>query len=685
MSLLQLQDQLKEVVRTAALELFGVELDQVGAETPPRPELGDLAFPVSFELAKLIKQGTGARVPPRTIAEQLKAKLEASAEVARVEVAGAGYVNIFFDRAKLLSLFAGKQSAATEVTSSVPDRPKKMVEHTSINPNKAAHIGHVRNAVLGDTFVRVLKAAGERVEVQNYIDNTGVQVADVVVGFTELEKMTLEQIKALDSSLPANVPFDYYCWDLYTRVGVFYREGADKETNSARLELRSDVLHAIEAGNNPTAELADYVATRNVERILDTMERLDIRYDLLARESDILHLHFWDRAFELMKSAGVIRFESQGKHAGCWVMPFESHTGTDEHESDKIIVRSNGTVTYTGKDIAYQLWKLGQLGLDFNYKPFRSYPDGQVAWVTTTESNAEILPELPRPNFGGGVKVYNVIDSRQAYPQEIVARGVVALVPEIGADASVHFGYEMVALSPAACEELGIELSEEDRARPYIEMSGRKGLGVKADDLIDRLEKDALKEVEARHPELSADERSATAHEIAVGALRYFLLKFTRNSVIAFDFDEALSFEGETGPYCQYAAVRANSIFRKLDEKAIAAAMELLQKATGDSQTAARVSEVLAGETGTEVWSLLMLAERLEEAIAQCAASAEPANLAKYAFTLARAFNLFYHRHRIIAEEDEIKKAVLIAVANITRQQLTAALATLGIKVPERM
>ncbi|MFN2499704.1 MAG: arginine--tRNA ligase [Pyrinomonadaceae bacterium] len=686
MTLLQLQNQLKEVVRSAALELFGIELEHLGAETPPRAELGDLAFPVSFELAKLIKKGTGAKVPPRTIAEQLKAKLEASAEVERVEVAGAGYVNVFFDRAKLLSLFAGIQGSATPETSGAPpDRPKKMVEHTSINPNKAAHIGHVRNAVLGDTFVRVLKAAGERVEVQNYIDNTGVQVADVVVGFTELEKMTLEQIKALDSSLPADVPFDYYCWDLYTRVGVFYREGADTETNSERLKLRINVLHAIEEGNNSTAELADYVATRNVERILNTMERLDIRYDLLARESDILHLHFWDRAFELMKSAGVIRFESQGKHAGCWVMPFESHTGTDEHESDKIIVRSNGTVTYTGKDIAYQLWKLGRLGLDFNYKPFRSYSDGHVTWVTTTDTNAEILPELPRPNFGGGVKVYNVIDSRQAYPQEIVARGVVALVPEIGADASVHFGYEMVALSPAACEELGIELSDEDRVRPYIEMSGRKGLGVKADDLIDRLEKDALKEVEARHPELSAEEQRATAHEIAVGALRYFLLKFTRNSVIAFDFNEALSFEGETGPYCQYAAVRANSIFRKLDEATSAAAAELVRNATSNEKFAARVSEVLSGEAGTEVWSLLMLAERLEEAIAQCAASAEPANLAKYAFTLARSFNLFYHRHRIIAEEDETKKAVLIAVADITRQRLTGALATLGIKVPERM
>jgi arginyl-tRNA synthetase len=431
------------------------------------------------------------------------------------------------------------------------------------------------------------------------------------------------------------------------------------------------------------AELADYVATRNVECILDTMERLGIRYDLLARESDILHLHFWDRAFELMKQSQVIRLETQGKHAGCWVMPFESHTGTDEHESDKIIVRSNGTVTYTGKDIAYQLWKLGQLGLDFNYKPFRSYSDSYVTWVTTTEPNAEMLPEVPRPNFGGGVKVYNVIDSRQSYPQEIVARGVAAVVPQVGADASVHLSYEMVALSPAACDELGIELSEEDRARPYIEMSGRKGLGVKADDLIDRLEADALREVSSRHPELSRDKQSATAHDIAVGALRYFLLKFTRNSVIAFDFKEALSFEGETGPYCQYAAVRANSIFRKLEDGALATAEDFIKNT--DAGAVAKVSEVLAGEAGTDIWSLVMLAERLDEVIAQGVVSAEPANLAKYTFTLARAFNLFYHRHRIMGEEDQTKRAVLILVANITRRRLTAALATLGIAVPERM
>jgi arginyl-tRNA synthetase len=690
-TLIEIQDRLKQQVRAAALELFGIELEQVSAEVPPRPELGDLAFPVSFELAKLIKQSTGVKTPPRTIAEQMKAKLENSPHVARVEVAGAGYLNVFFERAKLLALFAVDKPPKLSEPLLLPDRSKKMVEHTSINPNKAAHIGHVRNAVLGDTFVRILQAADERVEVQNYIDNTGVQVADVVVGFMHIEKMNLDDIKALDSSLPDDRSFDYYCWDLYTKVGLFYRDGdAAGAPNPERLQLRSDVLHALESGDNAIAELADYVATRNVQCILDTMQRLDIRYDLLARESDVLHLHFWARAFQLMKAAGVLRLETQGKHAGCWVMPFESHTGTDEHESDKIIVRSNGTVTYTGKDIAYQLWKLGKLGLDFNYKPFRTYADGHVAWVTTTEPNTELAPEIVRPNFGGGVKVYNVIDSRQAYPQEIVARGVAAVVPEVGADASVHFGYEMVALSPAACEELGIELSEEDRARPFIEMSGRKGLGVKADDLVDRLEADALREVSSRHPELLEDEQSATAHDIAVGALRYFLLKFTRNSVIAFDFKEALSFEGETGPYCQYAAVRANSIFRKLDDHASAKAEELIINATSDEQVGnesagSRISEVLADEAGTEIWSLVMLAERLDEIVAQCAASAEPANLAKYTFTLARAFNLFYHRYRIIAEEDETRRAVLIAAANIARRQLTSALRTLGIAVPERM
>ena len=682
MTLIELQNSLKHQLRQTALARWGVELENINAEVPPRPELGDLAFPVAFELARLVKQASAIKLPPRTIAEEIKPNLLAVEGVARVEVAGAGYLNIFFDRAALFSQFSERPQVEEAGLQADQSRPKKMVEHTSINPNKAAHIGHVRNSVLGDTFVRVLRANGDYVEVQNYIDNTGVQVADVVVGFMHLENMSLEDIKQLDASLAPDRTFDYYCWDLYTKVGLFYRDGdPGGPTNPEKLKLRTEVLHALEEGNNAIATLADYVATRNVECILDTMQRLDIRYDLLARESDILGLHFWEHAFRLMKEKGVIRLETEGRSKGCWVMPFESHTGTDEHEADKIIVRSNGTVTYTGKDIAYQLWKLGQLGLDFNYRPFRNDDDGHITWVTTTEPNSEILPEVPRPNFGGGVTAYNVIDSRQSYPQEIVARGVAALVPTLGRECSVHLAYEMVALSPAACDELGIELSSEDRARPFIEMSGRKGLGVKADDLIDRLEQDALREVETRHAELADEEKQATAHEIAIGALRYFLLKFTRNSIIAFDFKEALSFEGETGPYCQYAAVRANSIFRKLDAETQAAAAELIKSTAAKDQ----IAEVLQDEAGTEIWTLVMLAERLPEIIAQVSASAEPANLAKYTFTLARAFNLFYHRHRIIAEENAAKKAVLIAAADIARRQLTSALATLGINVPERM
>jgi arginyl-tRNA synthetase len=677
LNLIELQNELRGLVKAAAAELFTVDLDQISAEVPPRTELGDLAFPVSFELAKRIKQATGEKKAPRDIAMLLQAKLEEHEYVARAEVAGAGYLNVFFDRPRLLSELASP--VANEAAITEQDRPKRMVEHTSINPNKAAHIGHVRNSVIGDTFVRILRANGERVEVQNYIDNTGVQVADVVVGFLHLEQMSLKQIIELDRGLPEDRPFDYFCWDLYTRVGLWYRDDdPNGEQNKEKLQLRAEVLHAVEAGSNATAELADFVATRNVACILDTMERLGIRYDLLPRESEILHLHFWDRAFERMKETGALVYQTEGKSAGCWVMPFESHTGTDEHDADKIIVRSNGTVTYTGKDIAYQLWKLGRLGLDFNYRMFRRYSDGAETWITTPtpQSNAD-----EHPAFGAGSTVYNVIDVRQSYPQTIVRHGVAAVVPELGEGASVHLSYEMVALSPAAAEELGFALSDEDRKRPFIEMSGRKGLGVKADDLIDRLESDALAEVQSRHPELALDQQRETAHIIAVGALRYFLLKFTRNTLIAFDFKEALAFEGETGPYCQYAAVRANSIFRKLDQLAVDSSLV----AIADSANADGLSAALDGGDGNELWSITMLAARVNEAIAQAAEQTEPALLAKYTFSLAKAFNLFYHRYRILAEEDPARRAVLITIADLTRQSLTRALETLGIMVPERM
>ena len=510
---------------------------------------------------------------------------------------------------------------------------------------------------------------------QNYIDNTGVQVADVVVGFLYLENRNLDDIKKLDAQLKAEgKTFDYYCWDLYARVGKYYSEVNTKSTEiPPGIALRAQTLKQIEEGNNATAELADYVATRNVECILQTMERFSIRYDLLPRESEILHLHFWAKAFEEMKRRNVIHFVDEGKLKGCWVMPTDSHSGTDEHEADKILVRSNGTVTYTGKDIAYQMWKLGVLGMDFNYKPFQIYRDGKKVWVTT----AERLYTPNKPAFGNAETVYNVIDSRQSYPQEVVKKSVATIFPELGEAASVHLSYEMVALSPAAAEELGFEISDEDKTKSFIEMSGRKGLGVKADDLLNRMEANALKEVAMRNPDFELEKQKSIAHQIAVGALRYFLLKFTRNTVIVFDFKEALSFEGETGVFCQYSAVRANSIFRKLNEDDANFKFQ-----TSDSDA---IAEVFNAENGNEIWAMAILAARLEETISNAVNANEPAILAKYVFNLAKAFNLFYYNHKIIAEENKTKRRVLIQVADLARRNLTAALNLLGIEVPEKM
>ncbi|MDQ3710945.1 MAG: arginine--tRNA ligase [Acidobacteriota bacterium] len=668
---MQLQETLRQTVRVTARNQFDIELENVGSEIPPKTELGDVAFPIAFELAKKIKQTTGEKQNPREIAEKLKAAFEENPAVERVEVAGAGYLNVFFNRAKFLIESANAESLPQLKFSENKTSSKVCVEHTSVNPNKAAHIGHVRNAVLGDTFMRILRATGKRVEIQYYIDNTGVQVADVVIGFTNLENMSLADIKNLDEKLAAeNKPFDFYCWDLYARVGQTY------QTDENLKAKRAEVLHLIEEGNNSTAELADYVVTRNVQCIVATMERFGIRYDLLPRESEILHLHFWKKAFEEMQKREVVKFESEGKNAGCWVMPFESHSGNDEHDADKILVRSNGTVTYTGKDIAYQMWKLGLLGLDFYYNLFHTYAGGKQVWITT----AEDLQSENVPEFGMNETVYNVIDSRQSYPQEVVKKGVATIFPEKGEAASVHLSYEMVALSPSAAEELGFVVSDEDKQKSFIEMSGRKGLGVKADDLINRLEANALKEVETRHADLSVEEKQKTAHIIAVGALRYFLLKFTRNTVIIFDFKEALSFEGETGCFCQYSAVRANSIFRKLSEKG-----EEVSNFKPQISDAEKIAEIFNAADGNEIWSVLTLASRLEETVSQAATANEPAILAKYTFQLAKAFNLFYHNHKIIGEENPTKRAVLVVVADITRRSLTSALNTLGIEVPERM
>ncbi|MGH9583054.1 MAG: arginine--tRNA ligase, partial [Bryobacteraceae bacterium] len=487
---------------------------KVALEQPKQSAFGELAIPVAFQLARQLRR------PPRQIAEDLAAGIGGIEGVSSFEIAGNGYINVRLDRSAYAASLLRRRPAETRQPAE-----KIIVEHTNINPNKAAHIGHLRNAVLGDTFVRMLRARGHFVEVQNYIDNTGVQVADVVAGFHYLENKKPAEIQA--SIANPDVRFDYLCWDLYAAISAHYKR--DPEA----LAWRAETLHAIEAGTGELAEIGHLVSDAVVRAHLRTMYRLSIEYDLLPRESEILHLKFWTAAFELLKRHNAIYLESAGKNKGCWVMPgsaFRAETAAGENaEADsKVIVRSNGTVTYVGKDMAYQLWKFGLLGKDFYYRPWSEYAGGRRIWVTTDRP-----VENRAPSFGGGSRVFNVIDSRQAYLQDVVAAGLRALGFAEQAESSVHFSYEMVALSPRTCTELGIELSEEDKLRPYIEVSGRKGLGVKADDLIDKLIETALAEVEDRHPRADARERRRIAGQIAVGALRYFMLKFTRNSVIA--------------------------------------------------------------------------------------------------------------------------------------------------------
>ena len=632
---------------------------EVSLEQPKQSSFGDLAIPVAFQLARRLKRA------PRQIAEELAAGLASFPGVASLEIAGNGYINVRFDRAAYASaLIAKKTEAAPEITG------KFIVEHTNINPNKAAHIGHLRNAVLGDTFVRMLRKRGRTVETQNYIDNTGVQVADVVAGFHYLERKSPREVQALIDD--PSTRFDYLCWDLYARVSAYYKEHPDS------LAWRDATLHAIESGEGELAELGRIVADSIVASHLRTMYRLSIEYDVLPRESEILHLQFWATAFALLRERKAIYFETEGKNKGCWVMPasaFRAATAQGEEGSgeddSKVIVRSNGTVTYVGKDIAYQLWKFGLLGKDFFYRLWSTYPSGHAVWVTTDQPQP-----APSPRFGGARQVFNVIDSRQSYLQEVVVAGLRALDFNEQADASVHFSYEMVALSPRTCVEMGIELSEEDKRRPYIEVSGRKGLGVKADDLVDKLIETALGEVEERHPDAPPSERRAVAEQIAVGALRYFMLKFTRNSVIAFDFHEALSFEGETGPYVQYTAVRAGNILKKYLER---------------GETMPRFEEVLTQEVlkqGFEsegLWQLLLLASKADSMIERAIAAGEPAHVAKYGFQLSQAFNNFYHESSVIAEPNPSRRALLLWLTQFVRDQILATLQVLGIQQPAYM
>jgi arginyl-tRNA synthetase len=669
-----LERRLVEHLREFLRRTYALESANIVVEQPPKIEFGEYALPLAFELARKLRKA------PRNIAEEIVAGVGAIAGFEKFEVAGGGYINVRVSRAELAKALADDESPAAAAPAG-----KVLVEHSSINPNKAAHIGHLRNAILGDTFVRLLRFAGREVDVQNYIDNTGVQVADVVVGFLHIEKKSRADVEVL----AAGPKFDYVCWDLYARVSHWYDE------DKAHLKTRSETLHLIEEGNNETAAIADLISVAVLRRHLETMERLDIEYDFLPRESEILRLHFWDAAFGKLKESGVLTYENDGKNKGCWVMrragtsaaksaePAATQAAAADtapadakitEEDQKVIVRSNGTVGYVGKDIAYHMWKFGLLGRDFGYCKFFLYPNSHDCWISTTDGNKD------HPHFGDVAEIYNVIDARQSEAQNTVIEALRGLGHDEAADRYTHFSYEMVALTPRCAAELGYQLSDEDKSRSWIEVSGRKGFGVKADDLLDALIAAARKEVDARHPELSESERTGIAAQVAIGALRYFMLKFTKPSVIAFDFKEALSFEGDTGPYAQYAVVRASNIFRKggFDP-------DTFGRVEASRISTFELGEYLNGEDGNEIWELWLAAAKTSYVVGQCIASTEPAYLAKHAFQLAQLFNTFYHRHPILSETNEGRKKFLLTTAAVVRRELIRILAIMGIRVPPVM
>jgi arginyl-tRNA synthetase len=633
----------------AVREAFQVEHEPV-VETPPRRGLGDLAFPAGLHLARSLKRN------PRAIAEELRRRLEPGPLVREVRVEGAGYLNIFLDRTAVSAALL-RESIVPEPMAELAKAGKTVVEHTNINPNKAAHIGHLRNAVLGDTLVRTLRLLGRPVETQNYIDDTGVQVADVVVGFVDLRHLSVAEVAAIPE------PFDFTCWDLYAEVGRWYEGNPDRQAK------RRETLHALETGTGERAEMGRLVVQRVVDRHLDTMARLGISYDLVTHESHILGLHFFAGAFERLKASGALHLETAGKNSGCWVMPLrDSAEFAGLEDPDKVIVRSDGTVTYVGKDIAYQLWKFGLLGRDFGYR----YRLDRQLWTTAIEGAAD------HPPFGRAHRVINVIDVRQSYLQKIVRAGLEALGYTAQARRSIHFAYEMVALSQAAARLLGViaggaeEIESEEKKT--LEMSGRKGIGVKADDLLDQVLAKAKHEIEERDRDLEHDKLETLARQITVAAVRFFMVKQTTTRLIAFDFDEALAFEGESGPYLQYSGVRARNIQRKLRSSGLA-----------DRVTAPEAAALPEELWSDDLWDLVLATAQVAEVLERAADTLEISLIARHALELAQKFNAVYHQHPIAQEEDTALRSVRLVALQVFLRGLETLSSALGIPLPETM
>jgi len=601
---------IREEVAEALKNMLGVE--EIPFNVPPKREMGDFSSAICLSLAKEKRQ------PPLEIAKEVVETLKSTAlpYILEVTFSPPGYLNFKVNWPKLAeALIPEIFEKADHFGQPEENKHEKVfIEHTSVNPNKAMHIGHLRNSVLGDTVARVFKWLGYRTEVCNYIDDTGVQVVDVVTALLYLDPPFFHegsiQIQTIWEKVPSDQPFDYFCWDLYARF-----QGEIERDPSLR-EKREKVLHQIEGGTPPVALFAKELATRIVRSHLETVAQLSIYYDLLNWESDIIHQGFWEATFDLLKARGGLRFEEEGPNSGCWVVPFGGIVETSEgvKSLDKILVRSNGSVTYTGKDIAYQLWKFGLLDKDFLYEKWGTQANGEDLWTTSQEGQPG---DRLSKQFGKADWVINVIDVRQSYPQEVVRECLKQMGFSKEAERSIHLAYEVVNLSPQAARILGAEEIEEKKA---VAMSGRSGTGVKAKDFIEIVKKKVVEKAD------HALEESVVG-ALASAAIRYYLLKFTLESQIVFDFDEALKTTGDTGVYLEYAHARACSILRKAEERGVVFSWKKTNLPTHLTKTEQDLVEALS---------------RFGSVIAKTGNNLRMSQLTEYAFDLATAFTNFY-------------------------------------------
>ena len=641
MTLRILIHEVRELV-SSALTSAGYPVIEFDVSEPPQHAFGDLSCNVAFLLSKHLKK------PPTKIATELAEALRPRIQgsyILSADPAG-GYINFRANYARLSPATLSHVLSNPE-NYGYPNSGQDMhivIEHTSINPNKALHVGHMRNVIIGDTLYRIMRATNHRTTVLNYIDDSGVQIADIVVGFKFAGFPVAPPTK--------NQKFDHYCGDeVYVKINEIY----EKDPQVA--EKRKLVLKEIEEGKSEIARFAMEITLRVLQEQLKTCWRMKAHYDLLNFETHIVGSKLWSKAFELLKSNGIAKYETEGKNKGCWVIE-----GKEKEEEDKVLIRSDGTATYIAKDIPYAAWKLGLVEDPFYYQEYMKQWDGSTLYATTLAdgSNSKSIGK----KFNGGQGVITIIDSRQSRLQRIISQ-VLSKIGVGGSHKYFHLSYEAVTLSSDTAKEFGIDIGD----RQFMHMSGRKGIYVNADYVLDALHTKAYKEVKTRNPDFSDQQLNKIADEISISAMRYNMIKQDLDKIITFDIKESLSLEGDTGPYLQYAYARSQRILEKSEQSIIAGKTDFaFDRLTNESEIA-----------------LIKEISKLDLMVENAAKSLCPKSLARYAYNLAMTFNLFYEKVPVLREQDNEVRMARLGLVKAFGIALKNTLEVLGITALDRM